>query len=192
MCVATILCLNYSQAIRPVWGSVLKFRYTVVSTEAGWIFICGTARGLRCLTLPLASRRAALAASHDLINDAVEDSSAFGDLPSRLQRYFNGEKVAFLDGIDLSGATAFQKAVWDATRSISYGEVRSYGWLAQQIEKPRAYRAVGQSLARNPLPLIVPCHRVIAGDGSLGGFSGGLELKQYLLDLEAGRLQTGD
>jgi len=74
--------------------------------------------------------------------------------------------------------------VWQATRLIPYGETRSYLWVAVQIGKPGAARAVGQALGRNPLPVIVPCHRVIAADGGLGGFTGGLEMKRRLLELE--------
>jgi len=74
--------------------------------------------------------------------------------------------------------------VWQATRLIPYGETRSYLWVAVQIGKPGAARAVGQALGRNPLPVIIPCHRVIASDGGLGGFTGGLVMKRRLLELE--------
>ena len=74
--------------------------------------------------------------------------------------------------------------------SIPYGETRTYAWVAQQIGKPRALRAVGGALARNPFPIIVPCHRVVASNGNLGGFRGGLALKKRLLELEAGRLDV--
>jgi len=90
----------------------------------------------------------------------------------------------FPDRLDLSGATPFQRMVWEATRLIPYGETRSYAWVAGQVNKPGAARAVGQALGRNPLPIIIPCHRVIRGDGSLGGFSNGLEVKERLLHLE--------
>ncbi len=103
----------------------------------------------------------------------------------RLRAYFTGRKVEFPDTLDLSVATDFQREVWDATRLIPYGETRSYTWVAEQIKKPRAVRAVGQALGRNPLPVIVPCHRVLTSNGGLGGFSGGLEMKRFLLRLEA-------
>jgi O-6-methylguanine DNA methyltransferase len=133
---------------------------------------------------------AALSEIKEFASDAVEVTSAFGDLPSRLQRYFNGEKVLFSDRLDLSGATSFDRAVWETTLSIPYGETRSYAWVAQQIGRPRAFRAVGSALARNPFPIVVPCHRVVASSGNLGGFSGGLALKKSLLELEAGRLRV--
>ncbi|MFH1003370.1 MAG: MGMT family protein [Chloroflexota bacterium] len=91
--------------------------------------------------------------------------------------------MAFPDGLDLSGATPFQRRVWGVTRLIPRGETRSYGWVAGQLGVASA-RAVGQALARNPLPVIVPCHRVVAADGGPGGYRGGLALKRRLLILE--------
>ncbi len=96
-----------------------------------------------------------------------------------------GHKVAFPDALDLSAATSFQRQVWQITRLIPYGETRSYSWLAEQLGKAGAVRAVGQALGRNPLPIIIPCHRVVAKDGQLGGYTGGVEIKRYLLNLEA-------
>ncbi len=80
--------------------------------------------------------------------------------------------------------TQFQKAVWRATAGIPYGETRSYAWVAKRIGNPRAVRAVGQALGANPVPIIIPCHRVIGSSGKLCGFAGGLALKQRLLELE--------
>jgi methylated-DNA-[protein]-cysteine S-methyltransferase len=145
----------------------------------------GSEAGLVLLTLPKSSPKAALSEVKKFADDAVEDTSAFGDLSYRLQCYFCGEKVSFPDRLDLRGATDFQKAVWNAARSIPYGEARTYAWVAQQIGSSLACRAVGGALARNPFPIIVPCHRVIASNGKPGGFSGGLALKERLLKLEA-------
>ena len=163
-------------------------KFATVNTKFGWVGVGGSEAGLVLLTLPKSSRKAALSEMKEFAPDAVEEASAFGDLPNRLQRYFNGDMVLFPDRIDLSGATTFHRAVWDATLSIPYGETRTYAWVAQQIGKPRALRAVGRALARNPFPIIVPCHRVVSSNGDLGGFSGGLALKKRLLELEAGRL----
>jgi methylated-DNA-[protein]-cysteine S-methyltransferase len=109
----------------------------------------------------------------------------FGSLIDRLRAYFNGDRIDFTDEPVLCGATPFQCRVWQATRLIPYGETRSYLWLAEQLGKPGATRAVGQALAKNPLPIIIPCHRVVNTDGGPGGFSGGLTMKRYLLNLEA-------
>ena len=93
--------------------------------------------------------------------------------------------------LDLRDAPAFQRAAWSACMSIPYGQTRPYKWLAAQAGRPNAPRAAGQSMARNRLPLVVPCHRVVASNGALHGFGKGatqLDLKQRLLDLESGRL----
>jgi len=102
----------------------------------------------------------------------------------RLKAYFSGHRVAFQDKRDLSLATPFQREVWQVTKLIPYGETRSYRWLAEQMGKPKAVRAVGQALAQNRLPIIIPCHRVVKSDGKPGGFSGGVEMKRRLLRLE--------
>ncbi len=160
-------------------------RHAVADTKLGWIGMVSSEKGLTFITLPEASRKAALSKIKGFISNSVEDASAFGDLPSRLQHYFAGNKVNFPDRLDLSGATAFQQVIWNLTRAIPYGETRSYAWVARLGGSPSASRAVGGALARNRLPIIVPCHRVVASDGGLGGFSGGKELKKQLLDLEA-------
>jgi len=102
-----------------------------------------------------------------------------------LERYFAGDLRDFRTPVDLSIGTAFQKRVWAELQRIPHGESISYGELARRIGKPGAARAVGGANGRNPVPIIVPCHRVIAGDGGLGGFTGGLAIKRYLLELES-------
>ncbi len=103
-----------------------------------------------------------------------------------LRRYFNGEKVDFRCGIDLRDYSNFEQAVYKTLMAIPYGRVRTYQWVAQKAGSPRASRAVGNALAKNPLPIIIPCHRVIKSDGSLGNFSaiGGAKLKKKLLEME--------
>ena len=163
-------------------------KYAVTKTKFGFVGLAGSESGLALLTLPKSSREAVLAEIKEFAGDSVEDTSVFHDLTYRLQCYFEGEQVSFTDSLNLSGTTAFHRNVWNATRSIPYGETRTYAWVAQQIGTPRAYRAVGSALARNPIPIIVPCHRVVASNGKLGGFGGGLALKKRLLEMEAGRL----
>jgi methylated-DNA-[protein]-cysteine S-methyltransferase len=127
----------------------------------------------------------AIQAARTYAVNAIESPDSFGDLPMRLQRYFRGEPVEFGDSVNVEGATDFQRAVWDATRLIPYGQIRSYSWVAERVGKPGACRAVGNALARNPIPIVIPCHRVIASDGGLGGFTGGLDMKSRLLVLES-------
>lgn len=121
-------------------------------------------------------------------------SALLAELGDRLNRYFAGQRVDFSDiPLDGSLGTPFQRRVWEALRQIPYGETRSYGSLAEAIGLSGACRAVGNANGRNPWPIIVPCHRVIRRDGSLGGYSaegacGGPVIKRYLLELEGLRL----
>lgn len=102
----------------------------------------------------------------------------------QLQAYFAGELFAFDVPLEIVG-TEFQKRVWSALRTIPYGETRSYGRIAEEIGAPSAVRAVGAANGRNPIPVIIPCHRVIGASGDLVGFGGGLRWKRLLLELEA-------
>ncbi|MCP5189361.1 MAG: methylated-DNA--[protein]-cysteine S-methyltransferase [Pseudomonadales bacterium] len=101
----------------------------------------------------------------------------------QLDEYFTGHRKQFDLPLAPRG-TAFQQAVWQALTAIPWGQWRSYGALAAAIGQPRSARAVGAANRRNPLPIVVPCHRVVGSDGSLTGFAGGLEVKRYLLELE--------
>ncbi|HTF39474.1 MAG TPA: methylated-DNA--[protein]-cysteine S-methyltransferase, partial [Propionibacteriaceae bacterium] len=100
--------------------------------------------------------------------------------------YFAGERREFDLELDLVG-TNFQRRVWEALLTIAYGETRSYGYIAEQIGSPGAFRAVGLANGHNPIGIIVPCHRVIGANGSLTGYGGGLERKMILLELERSR-----
>ncbi len=162
-----------------------ELKYITFNSDMGWISILASAKGLLRTTLPQRLFQEAEQLLGDSVNQATWSLYLFSDLMERFNAYFSGYKIAFPDELDLSGATSFQREVWETTRLIPYGETRSYLWVAEHINKPRAVRAVGQALARNPLPIIIPCHRVVASDGKLGGFSGGLEMKSYLLGLEA-------
>jgi O-6-methylguanine DNA methyltransferase len=101
-----------------------------------------------------------------------------------LSEYFHGKRAFFSVPVDLSGAPDFQKKVLAAARRIPFGEVRPYAWIAQRIGNPRAVRAVGTALGRNPVPFIVPCHRVLQTGGGLGGYLFGTDVKSRLLSLE--------
>jgi len=109
---------------------------------------------------------------------------------AELDAYFKGRKKLFRQKIKLIEGTAFERKVWRVLTGIPYGETRSYRWIAEGAGSPKAVRAVGQALKKNPLPLILPCHRVIAADGSIGGYSGGVEVKHWLLRHE--KKVTGD
>jgi methylated-DNA-[protein]-cysteine S-methyltransferase len=123
------------------------------------------------------------------LNDLIENQqhSVLVDTERQLKEYFAGKRKAFAVALDMRG-TRFQKDVWEALLAIPYGETRSYGQLAKQLGNPRATRAVGAANGRNPLSIIVPCHRVIGSTGKLTGFAGGLDTKARLLDLEKHQL----
>jgi methylated-DNA-[protein]-cysteine S-methyltransferase len=162
--------------------------YTLTRTEAGWIAFLSSGRGLLRCSLPKSSREAAFSDLGKLGEKALLSSLSFKDIARQMEDYFKGERVGFIVPLDLSAASPFESSVWEAARNIPYGEVRSYAWLASIIGKPRASRAVGQALGRNPLPIIIPCHRVLTSDGKLGGFSGGLYMKRFLLALERNKV----
>jgi methylated-DNA-[protein]-cysteine S-methyltransferase len=103
----------------------------------------------------------------------------------QLQAYFAGERPNFDVPLDLSRGTAFQQAVWQALRSVPFGHSQSYGQLAIRLNKPAAVRAVGAAVGRNPIGIIVPCHRILGAGGQLTGYAGGLWRKQALLQLES-------
>jgi methylated-DNA-[protein]-cysteine S-methyltransferase len=142
-----------------------QFPFGVVASEAGIraIELNGTSelRGRECESNPL-------------LQQAIE----------QLRAYFAGELRDFELTLDMQG-TGFQQRVWGELRNIPYGETRSYSFVANTIGAPKAVRAVGAANGRNPIPIVVPCHRVIGAGGSLVGYGGGLPLKQFLLDLEA-------
>lgn len=151
----------------------------------GWVSVLASERGLLAVALPCSTEKAARRELGEETEQAEHAEGALADITERLRAYFSGEKAAFPDKLDFSAVTAFQRQVWEAARLIPYGETRSYLWLAERIGKPGAARAVGQALGRNPLLIIVPCHRVVASGGGLGGFGGGLEMKRRLLMLES-------
>jgi methylated-DNA-[protein]-cysteine S-methyltransferase len=111
--------------------------------------------------------------------DAVAVSAA----ALQLEQYFTGERTEFELDVELGG-TQFERRVWDAVRAIPYGETATYAEIARRIGRPEACRAVGRANGRNPVAVIVPCHRVIGSDGSLTGYAGGIETKRALLELE--------
>ncbi len=168
-----------------VYNAAVWMSYTLLDPELGRLGLVGSTVGLRRIVLPQTSRESVLQLIMEGLPGAIAAPSPFGDLPYRLRRYLRGEPISFDDKLDLTHATPFRRAVWEATCAIPYGETKSYGWIAQQIGKPKASRAVGQALAKNPLPIVVPCHRVVSKYGSLRGSGDGLAIRKRLLELEA-------
>jgi len=148
----------------------------------GWVFLAASGGGITRLVPPRRARRAALAAAGWA--GPLDGGPALRRLARKIERYYAGRAVRFTEAVDLSGVGAFGRAVLRATRAIPRGQVRTYGEIAYAIGRPGAARAVGQALHRNPVPLLVPCHRVIAAGGRLGGFGAGIQEKRRLLCLE--------
>ncbi len=118
-----------------------------------------------------------------LLDGAVRDAGPLREAQRQIEEYFDGVRREFSLAIEMAG-TDFQRRVWQALRAIPYGTTISYGELARRIGNPNAVRAVGLANGRNPISIIVPCHRVIGADGSLTGYGGGLERKRFPLELE--------
>src|SRR5713101_8385524 len=151
--------------------------YTTMESPVGPLLLAGDERGLRFVNFE-ASTRAKPAQP-----DWIEDRSPFAEVIRQLRAYFGGELRDFDLPLVLEG-TEFQLRVWRSLRAIPYGETRSYSEIAKRIGRPKAVRAVGLANASNPIPIIVPCHRVIGSNGHLTGFGGGLPNKKKLLALE--------
>ena len=108
-----------------------------------------------------------------------------------LDLYFAGGPINFVElSVQLAHATDFQQQVWNTIRQIPYGEVRTYQWIADQIERPKSVRAIGNAVGANPASILIPCHRVIRSDGTLGGYGGGIDRKRRLLTLEGYPIAT--
>ncbi len=156
----------------------------------GWIGLVASERGVRLLTLPRPNQEAARTALREHYPDAPEDlhNPVLQEAAGQVAAYLAGTRQKFDVPQDLRGHTAFALSVWAIAARIGYGETRSYRWIAQQVGGGSGiYQAVGAALGSNPVPLIIPCHRVVGADGSLHGYAGGLEMKRRLLALEAGQ-----
>lgn len=165
---------------------------TQVDSPIGSLRLASTERGLAYLELPCASGRGLRGWLRRCIPDA---RCADGFAPNRtaiaqVLEYLEGKRVVFDLALDLRG-TQFQAAVWQALLAIPYGQTRSYAEIAAVVGQPNAVRAVGAANGANPVALVVPCHRVIASDGRLGGYGGGSELKAKLLAMERSRPAPG-
>ena len=145
--------------------------------------VVATAAGGSLVALSLFASTAAAEAAAPADAAHRPDQSPFPEVRRQLAEYFAGKRRDFVLPLDPHG-TAFERGVWRALAAIPYGETRSYAAVAMAIGRPAACRAVGRANGRNPIAVVIPCHRVIGSDGSLTGYGGGLELKRLLLDLE--------
>ncbi|MFC2154853.1 methylated-DNA--[protein]-cysteine S-methyltransferase [Candidatus Altiarchaeota archaeon] len=143
-----------------------------------------TSRGVKKIILPQKDRNTI---QRLLLAELGGQTSKYSNknLEKKIRKYFKGDNVDFRDiKVDLSKGTPFRQTIWRTTKKIPFGRTRSYGWIAKKAGNPKGARAVGQALHENPLPIIVPCHRVVKSDGTIGGFSSGTSTKKKLLMLE--------
>lgn len=165
--------------------------YTFYKTVEGYGGLVCTKRGLVRLFLPLPSRTKTKEIILREFPNSVYNENMLKALKAALAKYFggqprcpSGQRVTFKVSLDLSSCTDFQRKVYFALKKIPYGEICSYKGIAHSLNKPSASRAVGSALKSNPIPVLIPCHRVIKSDGSLGGFNSGVAWKKKLLALE--------
>ncbi|THJ24097.1 MAG: methylated-DNA--[protein]-cysteine S-methyltransferase [Nitrospira sp. CG24E] len=158
----------------------------IFKSRWGWIGISERTKGIDALVLPKASRQAVLSelglSEAKLVKN--QKSSRLQKAQTQLASYLAGTRRSFDLPLDISQGTMFQQKVWQVLRRISYGRLRSYRWVAIRVGGKQYARAVGNAVGANPIPIVIPCHRIVAHDASLGGFSGGLPTKRKLLTLE--------
>jgi methylated-DNA-[protein]-cysteine S-methyltransferase len=167
-------------------GNDVDTVYAAFRVQEGWMAVVSGGRGLVRVVSPLERKDDARRSVLKWYPHAVEDPGFLGDAVYALSRYFAGQEVHFDFELDWSSYSPFLRNVWTKTCAVRYGQVATYGELARRLGDPRAARAVGGALGRNPLSIVVPCHRVVRGAGPLGGNSapGGISLKEKLLRLE--------
>jgi methylated-DNA-[protein]-cysteine S-methyltransferase len=167
-----------------------ELTFHLCDTERGWVGLVLSPHGLRATTLPRSSRE-------DAFNDVMEAGASapateadLADLPERVCALASGDYDNLAVHIDWNGISGFRRAVLEETMRIPPGEMRTYGWLAARVGNPRAARAVGRVMATNPLPLVIPCHRVIRSNGALAGSGQGRAIRNALLRAEGAALSS--
>lgn len=159
--------------------------YDIINTQFGWVGVVMNGDKISQLILPQPDKSdIEVFIKNQNCNEDLSSGVVDAFIRDQISAYFNGTLTEFDLLVDYSDATDFEKQVWEAAREIPYGTTVSYMQLAEMIGNRKACRAVGNALGRNPVPVIVPCHRILRSNGSLGGFSAGLPWKKILLDLE--------
>lgn len=166
-------------------GDGLYIRYTATESVMGWLLVAATERGICCITIGETETDAFMRLKHEFARATLErDDEALQPAVAQVMAYFKGWQPHFELPLDLR-VTAFQKRVLEELCRIEYGQTRTYGEIAAAIGSPKSARAVGRACATNPVPFIVPCHRVVGQDGSLTGYEYGVEMKRTLLEMES-------
>lgn len=163
----------------------IPLTYTVFKNPIGLTGLIASSKGLIRLINKLGNEKSIEKHLSQLtLGKITKRPSEFKDLIKQFSNYFDGNLKNFDFPVDLSLGTPFQQKVWRKLITIPYGKTRSYKWLASAIKNPQASRAVGNANGKNPLSIIIPCHRVVRENGDLGGYTGGVNIKRFLLDLE--------
>ena len=161
------------------------YRVLLFKSRWGWMGVAESDRGLAGIVLPQPSKAAAAAGfGKKTISWSPSPSVRLEEAREQLEEYLSGQRTAFDLPLDFSQGTAFQRRVWRELQGIPYGQLWSYRGLAMRVGGIQYARAVGVAVGANPLPIVVPCHRVVAQDATIGGFSSGLPAKRRLLGLE--------
>ncbi len=157
----------------------------------GWMGVAESSKGIQAIVLPKRSERAVEADLRAQSNGPLQrGESARLDMARRqLLDYLAGTRHTFDVPLDLSQGTVFQRQVWRVLLRVPHGKLRSYQWVAARVGGPQFARAVGNAVGANPIPIVIPCHRIVSQDATLGGFSGGLSMKRKLLSLEGTLVQ---
>jgi O-6-methylguanine DNA methyltransferase len=167
----------------------------IFQTPWGWMGVSETARGVNAIVLPKASKRAVESGLRTSPGGGLDGkrSPRLRNARRQLTEFLRGKRATFELPLDVSDGTAFQRRVWRTLQRVPYGKLRSYQWVALRVGGRRYARAVGNAVGANPIPIMIPCHRIVAHDASLGGFSGGVAMKRKLLALEGtlAQLQRG-
>jgi methylated-DNA-[protein]-cysteine S-methyltransferase len=166
-------------------------RAIIFNSPWGWMGISETEKGLDAIVLPQGSKRAVESALRSPSGEPMEERESPGLEEARRQvlHYLAGKRDRFDLPLDLSRGTLFQRQVWRVLQRVPHGKLRSYQWVAARVGGRQYARAVGNAVGANPLPIVIPCHRIVAQDASLGGFSCGLPMKRKLLTLEGTLVQ---
>lgn len=163
-----------------------KIYYTDFQSPFGRVFAAKTVKGICSIDFAGIDETEFLTHLKEMFQEevVVRDKTRFGKIEKVLLDYFHGGQRVCSLPLDLRVGTPFQRKVWKRLMDIPYGELRSYKWVAGEIGNIKASRAVGNAVGANPVPPLIPCHRVVCSDGSLGGYSSGIHLKKRLLTLE--------
>ena len=158
--------------------------YTSFNSPLGEIGVAATPYGICRVVLSIKKESEFIETLKTIYYSPKKQRCQLSEIEKEFHLYFSGKLKKFTFKVDLRQGTSFQQRVWEKLKAIPFGKTRSYQWLATEICQPKACRAVGNANGKNPTPIIIPCHRVIQKNGSLGGFTGGTHLKKYLLELE--------